>query len=210
MKGFGTYLFTPSVRAEQDKLGTGEKYARVYENRLTGPLDPDTRAFLESRTSFYLASKSSSGFPYIQHRGGPPGFLKVLGDETIGFADYAGNKQVITKGNLADDDRVSLFFMDYPTRTRLKALGHMSLVDAAEASELHDTLATQGQGKVERMATIRLVAIDWNCPQYILPRYSQDEVTALMAPLLAERDTKIEALSQRLRDLGHDPEEASK
>ena len=206
MKSFGKLLFTPAVTAEQARIGTAEKYARVYENRLTGPLDHATRAFIETRTSFYIATNSSAGFPYIQHRGGPPGFLKVTGDDTLGFADYRGNQQLITKGNLTEDDRVSLFFMDYAERRRLKAIGHMTLTNAAENPDLIESLATDGQGTVERIATIRLAAIDWNCPQYITPRFTQDQVTALVAPHLAERDRKIEALSARLRELGEIPE----
>ena len=206
MKGFGAYLFTTAVTAEQDRIGTAEKYARVYENRLTGPLDQATRDFIESRTSFYIATNSASGFPYIQHRGGPAGFLKVTGDSTLGFADYRGNQQLISKGNLAEDDHVSLFFMDYAERRRLKAIGHMTLVDAAEEPDLVTAFATDGQGPVERIARIKLAAIDWNCPQYIEQRFTQDQITTLVAPHLAERDRKIAALSDRLRALGENPE----
>lgn len=205
MKSLGTYLFTPAVTAQQERAGVAENYARVYQTRLTGPLDDATRSFLESRTSFYIATNSASGFPYIQHRGGPLGFLKVIGDDTLGFADYRGNQQLISKGNLSEDDRVSLFFMDYAQRRRLKALGHMTLVDATESPDLIEPLTVEGQGPVERIATIRLVAIDWNCPQYIEPRFTEDEVTALVAPHLAERDRKIEALTAQLTALGVEP-----
>lgn len=206
MKSFGTYLFTSAVTAEQARIGAAEKYARAYENRLTGPLDDATRAFIQARTSFYIATNSSSGFPYIQHRGGPQGFLKIIGDNTLGFADYRGNQQLISKGNLTEDDRVSLFFMDYSERRRLKAIGHMTLVDAAEKPDLIGPLTTDGQGPVERIATIKLAAIDWNCPQYIEQRFTQDQVTARVAPHLSARDRKIEALSARLRELGESPE----
>ena len=206
MESFGKHMFTPSVQAEQDKLGMRERYAKAYEKRLTGPLPDDAKAFIESRDNFYLATVSETGWPYVQHRGGARGFLKVIAEDTVGFADYTGNKQMISRGNLSGDDRVSLILMDYPNRARLKLIGHMSMMDAADDPDLAKRLATDDDNPVERLATIRLIAMDWNCPKYITPRFTQDEVTALVAPHLADRDRKIAVLSARLQELGEDPE----
>ena len=145
----------------------------MSRHRFTGPMDDSTKAFIASRTSIYMATVSETGWPYVQHRGGPVGFLHILENDTIGFADYHGNQQYISKGNLAHDDRVSLFMMDYPTRSRLKLIGHMKMIEAAEDTELAAALTTKGQGPVERLVTIKIAAIDWNCPKYIEPRYTK-------------------------------------
>ena len=195
-------MFTPRVQAEQELQGVRAQYERTYANRLTGPLDADARAFIESRDSFYMASVSETGWPYVQHRGGPVGFLKVTGPEQIGFADFRGNRQMISTGNVARDGRVSLILMDYPRRARLKMLGHMRIQSADAAPDLAATLAVDGAGRVERLALIDLVAIDWNCPQFITPRHTEDEVMARVAPALARRDAQISALADRLRALG--------
>lgn len=206
MDSFAEHMFTPNVKKEQEKEGMRERFEHMYRNRLKGPLDDDAIAFIQSRTSFYMATVSETGWPYVQHRGGPAGFLKVTGEETLGFADYLGNKQHISRGNLAGNERVSLFLMDYPRRARLKLIGHMKIMDATSDPELAKTLSVDNEGPVERLAKVELVAIDWNCPKYIEPRYTQDEVTNLVAPHLAERDKQIETLKARLRQLGEDPD----
>ena len=205
MENYADLMFTPRVAAAQSEAGTRELYAEKYPGRTKPGLGPDERAFLESRTSIYMATLSETGWPYIQHRGGPSGFLKVLDEETVGFADYRGNRQFITKGNLQGNDRVSLFAMDYPHQARLKLQGHATMIEAGDDPSLAERLTTPGTGRVERLTTIRIVAFDWNCPQFITPRYTQDEVTALVAPALAERDRKIEDLTQRLSALGEIP-----
>ena len=205
MDSYGQHMFTGAVRAEQDRLGLAKRFEKMYRNRFRDGLDEDTRAFIATRTSFYMATVGETGWPYAQHRGGPPGFLKLIDDTTLGFADYKGNKQFISRGNLSDNDRVSLFLMDYPRQARLKVIGHAHMVDAGDDPNLAAKLATEGEGPVERLTTIRITAFDWNCPKYILPRYTQDEVTALVAPHLASRDAAIETLSNRLRELGEDP-----
>ena len=198
MESYATLMFTPAVQAEQQTAGTRDLYASKYPERTKDSLGPEESTFLQSRSSIYMASVSETGWPYIQHRGGPAGFLKVLDTETIGFADYRGNRQFITKGNLTGDDRVSLFAMDYARKARLKLQGHAKVVEAADNPELAKQLETDGAGRVERLVTICIVAFDWNCPQFIEPRYTQAEVTALVAPHLAERDRKIEELTQEL------------
>ncbi|MEP2204224.1 MAG: pyridoxamine 5'-phosphate oxidase family protein, partial [Tateyamaria sp.] len=202
---FGEIFFTEDVQAKQVKTGVRDKFQHVYRNRFTGPLDESMRDFTETRTTFYIASNSTSGFPYVQHRGGPAGFLKMIGGDEIGFADYHGNQQEITGGNLVADDRVSLILMDYARQTRLKIVGHMTMVAASEDADLTEKVAQDGQGPVERVARIRVIAVDWNCPKYIEQRFNRDEVSALVAPHLASRDQAIETLSARLAALGEDP-----
>lgn len=194
MESYGAHLFTPSVRAEQDRVGSGQKYEMVYRSRNLGDLDPPTRSFIESCTSFYMASISSNGWPYLQHRGGPAGFLKILGPDLLGFADYRGNEQFISKGNLRDNDRVALFLMDYPRRARLKLIGHATMIDTAEDADLARRLAQEGAPRPERLATIQVVALDWNCPKYITPRLSEAEIEAIFSP-------RIQALGKRIEDL---------
>ncbi|MEM7408220.1 MAG: pyridoxamine 5'-phosphate oxidase family protein [Pseudomonadota bacterium] len=207
MQSFADILFQGQVLAEQEREGTRLQFEAMYQDRLTGPLDADARAFIETRDSFYLATVSESGWPYVQHRGGPPGFLTVLGPEQLGFADYLGNRQLISKGHVAADARVSLFLMDYARQGRLKLLGHLLMTPASERPALAARVAVDGQGQVERVATIDLIAMDWNCPKYITPRYTKEEVATLVGPHLKRRDDAIATLSERLRALGEDPDD---
>ncbi len=204
MDSYGKHMFTPNVRTEQDKVGMGERYAQVYESRLRDPLDADARAFIESRDSFYMATVSETGWPYLQHRGGPAGFLKVLGPQQIGFADYRGNKQFISKGNLRADTRVSLFLMDYPRKARLKLIGHGTMIEASDDPELTKLLSTDGAAPAERLMTIDLVAMDWNCPKYITPRLTEAEIETALGPRLSALNTHIESLEARLDALDPD------
>jgi len=198
MESYGEYLFTPNVRAEQDRVGMGERFDKMYRNRHRGPLDDDARAFIESRDSMYMATVSETGWPYVQHRGGPVGFLKVLAPERIGFADYAGNKQFISKGNLNGTDRVALFLMDYPRKARLKLLGHAQVVEATEDLGLAQALGDVEGPEPERLVTIDLVAMDWNCPKYITPRLTEAEIEATLGPRIRQMAARIEDLEARL------------
>ncbi len=198
MDSYAKHMFTPNVRAEQDKVGMGARYAATYETRLREPLDADARAFIETRDTFYLATVSETGWPYVQHRGGPVGFLKVLGLESIGFADYRGNKQFISKGNVQADDRVSLLLMDYPRRARLKLIGHMKVEEAEDNPALAERLFTDGAAPAERLVTIALTAMDWNCPKYITPRLTEAEIEAAIAPKIKPLTDHIQALEARL------------
>ena len=143
---FAELMFTPAVKAEQERLGSRTAYARAErpEAPARDRFGPAEAAFIAARDSFYVASVSETGWPYIQHRGGPPGFLKVLDDRTLGFADFRGNRQYVSLGNLKGDDRVALFLMDYPHRRRLKVLGHARAVDAASEPDLVAKLADPG------------------------------------------------------------------
>ena len=159
------------------------------------PLTADEQSFIAARDSFYLATVSESGWPYLQHRGGPPGFLRVLDDHTLAFADYKGNRQMLSSGNLSVNDRVSLFLMDYPQRTRLKILGHARVEDARSHPELVAQLAEPNVRRiVERLFFVDVISFDWNCPKYITPRYSAAEVEAAITPLrqrIAELEAKL-------------------
>lgn len=205
MDSYATHMFSAAAKAQQDKAGTLIKYSRTYEARLTDGLGVDETDFIQSRTSFYMASVVESGFPYVQHRGGPAGFVKVLDAETIAFADYRGNKQFITQGNLSTNNKVSLFFMDYARKARLKMIGTARMVNASDDSTLATHLSMAGQGPVERLVTVNVFAIDWNCPQYITPRYAEDEINTMLAPRMTEIDRQIDILASRLRALGEDP-----
>ena len=183
---FAEIAFTEGVRAAQEAHGSRAHYARMeqgvtHNDRLTAR----EALFIEARDSFYMASVSEAGWPYVQHRGGPAGFLKVLDDGTLGFADFRGNRQYVSVGNLRNDDRVSLILVDYPNRERLKILGHAQIVPA-EQTEVLARLQTPGyRGKAERGMLIRIAAFDWNCPQHITPRFTAEQVEGEVAPLRA-------------------------
>jgi predicted pyridoxine 5'-phosphate oxidase superfamily flavin-nucleotide-binding protein len=177
---FAEIAFTPAVRELQRARGSREGYAAMDTgadyNHLLGERET---TFIAARDSFYMASVSATGWPYVQHRGGPTGFVKVLDESTIGFADYAGNRQYVSTGNFTGDDRVALFFMDYPNRRRLKMLGRVSIVDG-EYVETLARLSDRGyRARIERGFVISVAAFDWNCPQHITPRYSEAELRAM-------------------------------
>ncbi len=175
---YAEIAFTDSVKAAQQALGSRAAYAR----RETGPdfngqLGPEETQFIAERDGFYIASVSETGWPYVQFRGGPPGFLRVIGDDELGFGDFRGNRQYVTAGNLAADDRVSLFLMDYANRRRLKMFGLARLVDRDADPELVKSLAVKTYpARIERAVVIKVQAFDWNCPQHITPRFSEDEI----------------------------------
>ena len=161
------------------------------------PLTDEEIQFIQSRDSFYIATVTETGWPYIQHRGGAPGFLHVVSPTQVAFADYKGNRQMLSTGNLAANDRVALFLMDYPRRERLKVLGHARIEDAREHPELVTQFAEPDtRGIVERLFLIEVVAFDWNCPKYITPRYTATEVEQALAPL-RQRIAELEAQIKR-------------
>ena len=191
-------LITPAVHAAQAANGA----ASLWEHGFDRPSHRFTEAemaFISQRDSFYMATVSENGWPYVQHRGGPAGFLKVLDDMHLGFADFRGNRQYISLGNVSADDRVSLFLMDYPHRARLKILAHASVHDLSADPELAGKLATPGyRGLAERGIVLTLEAFDWNCPQHITPRFTTAEIEAATAPLRA-RISELEAEIAALR-----------
>ena len=183
--------FTPEVlTAQEHYYGHAQVLPPATKD---DPLGPDEVDFIQSRDSFYLGSVSETGWPYIQHRGGPPGFAKVISPHEIAFADYKGNRQMLSTGNLAVNNRVTLFLMDYPRRERLKLLGHAEVLDARDHPDLVEKIAAPEMVRLtERIFKIRIVSFDWNCPKYITPRYTAAEVAELVAPL-KERITELEA-----------------
>jgi predicted pyridoxine 5'-phosphate oxidase superfamily flavin-nucleotide-binding protein len=182
---------TNSVRkAQEHYFGRSLKLAPQPER---DALAEEEMQFIQSRDSFYMATMTETGWPYLQHRGGAPGFLRVLSPTQLGFADYKGNRQVLSTGNLARNDRVSLFLMDYPRRERLKILGHARVEDARAHPELVAQLAEPEAHKiVERLFIIEVVSFDWNCPQHITPRYTAAEVEEIVDPL-RQRISELEA-----------------
>lgn len=192
-------VFTDSVKAQQEAFGSRKAYSGhddiPTERDRLGELE---RAFIAGRDSFYLATVSETGWPHVQHRGGPAGFVKTIDDQTLGFADFRGNRQYVSVGNLAINDRVALIFMDYPGRNRLKVLGRVRNVPAQEQPDL----AAQFQHPLykavtERVLLIDVEAFDWNCSQHITPRFSKMEVTQVVAPLKARIRELEEQLAQR-------------
>lgn len=174
---------TPSVAAAQEHYGSAEQWARIgarggADETVQGQrLGPAEAAFIRGRDSFYLASVSETGWPYVQYRGGPEGFLTIVDSSTLGFADFRGNRQYITTGNVQANDRVSLFLMDYAHRRRLKIYGHMQIIDANDDPALAKTLTMPDYpARVERLALITVEAFDWNCPQHITPRFTLAEL----------------------------------
>jgi len=198
---FAELAFTPLVKQHQQLHGSRHLYERVEHSNDPGDhLGPEEQAFLRQRDGFYMASVSETGWPYIQFRGGAKGFLHVLDPQNIAFADLRGNKQYISRGNLQHDSRVALFFMDYPSQSRLKILGRASILEGDdEAARLLETLRVPGEkSPAERAIVIHIEAFDWNCPQHITPRYSEEELTRILAPMRSRLEF-LEAENKRLR-----------
>ncbi|RUX20505.1 pyridoxamine 5'-phosphate oxidase [Mesorhizobium sp. M2A.F.Ca.ET.042.01.1.1] len=191
--------FTPTVKAIQSRKGSRDSYARVEQRggwRAT--ITPDLAAFIEAQTSVFLATANADGQPYVQHRGGPAGFLKVLDEHTIGFADFAGNRQFITQGNLQDNDQAFLFLIDYMLRQRIKVWGRARVVEN-DPELTAKLMPTDYKAKPEQAILFTVTAWDANCPQHIPQRFEAADVAAA----LAERDRRIAGLEQeiaRLRD----------
>lgn len=184
---FANIAFTPAVREVQARDGSRAQYARAFElgdELRNAELGPDEAAFIHAQRSFYMATVSETGWPYVQHRGGAPGFLRVVDAKTLSFADLPGNRQFISVGNVAQDNRVALILMDYMHRQRLKLLGRLSVEESP------------GTGRTERTMTIQVEAFDWNCPKYIPMRFEADDVQRA----LDERDRRIAELEAQLAE----------
>ena len=207
---FFDIAFTPAVQAEQARLGSRAAYAAAAAEAGEGAdeaageeagegtgdaLSEREAAFVAARDSLYLATVSETGWPYVQHRGGPQGFVRPLDARTLAWAEFAGKRQYVSMGNAAANDRVSLLFMDYPNRRRLKVLGRLRTVAPGERPDLAERLAVPGaRARIERLVLVDVDAFDWNCPQHITPRFTAAEIEALTAPLHA----RIAALEARI------------
>ena len=199
---FQELAFTPLVKEHQKEHGSRRQYERMEQTAPAGDtLGPAEQDFLKRRDSFYMASVSETGWPYMQHRGGPKGFVRVLNPSLIGFADLRGNKQYVSLGNFDHDPRVALFFMDYPYQTRLKILGRVEVHEHdPEAPALIESFRPIDKSDVvERVILIHVEGFDWNCPQHITPRYTVEELEEVLAPV-RERLAKLEQENSALRE----------
>ncbi len=194
---FGSILFTPVVKELQERYGSRRQYDRISSSAVTREhLTKFEMEFLSDRDMFYWATVSSSGWPYVQHRGGPKGFLKIVDDQTLAFADFSGNKQYISTGNLLTDNRVAMIFVDYPQQARLKVLGRVDVLEGKEAAPWLKRVQVIGyKAFVERVFLIHVEAFDWNCQQHIIPRYTSEQV-----------HTAVQAIEDQLKVLSEENE----
>jgi uncharacterized protein len=181
-RAFAKTMFSDAAKRLQERYGSRTAYKRLAEAGESGDaLGLMERDFIAARDSFYMASVTVDGWPYVQHRGGPKGFLRVLDERTLAFADFAGNKQYISAGNLETNDRVALFLMDYPQQARLKIIGHAKWVEG-DADLLAKVRVEGYKAKVERVMVVEVTAFDWNCSQHITPRWTAEEIQGVMGP----------------------------
>ena len=197
--GFLDVAITPSVRAVQAKMGADRIWQGFKGHREFDRFTENEAAFIADRDSFYMATVSETGWPYVQHRGGPRGFLRLVDDHTLAFADYRGNRQHISTGNLAADDRACLFLMDYPHRARLKIYAHVETLALDDDPDL-TALVTMSdyKAKLERIFRLRLQTFDWNCQQHITPRFTEREIAEAVRPL-RDRLAQLESENAELR-----------
>jgi uncharacterized protein len=198
--GFMDIAITPAVRRAQAEMGADRLWSDVKGHREFDRFTLRETAFIAERDSFYMASASETGWPYVQHRGGPAGFLKVLDDRTLAFVDYRGNRQYLSTGNLAENDRACLFLIDYPARSRLKMYVRAEKL-GLDADPVLTARITDGDycAKAERIFRLKLEAFDWNCPQHIVPRYTEAEFLAASQHLL-DKIAQLERENALLRE----------
>ena len=204
MKTFAKIAFTPSVQALQEAHGSRAAYARVQAD--SGPaegLGPRETTFLANADSFYMATVGESGWPYVQHRGGPRGFLKVISPTRIAFADFRGNRQYVSAGNASRDSRASIIVVDYATQRRLKLLGRLRFEDvgAADPELVFAVELPDYRARVEHVVVIDVEAFDWNCPQHITQRFTLAEIDAMSKPLhdrIAQLEADVVALRRQV------------
>ena len=197
---FADIMFTDTVKSIQSDLGSRKMYTRMEEpsedyNNLLGP---NEAAFISARDSLYMATVSETGWPYVQHRGGPQGFVKILDEKTIAMPDFRGNRQYVSVGNLTKDDRVSLFFMDYANKTRLKLLGRVTLVGLDKPDIIEKLQMPDYRGHIERGFVITVEGFDWNCPQHITERYTLPDIEK-SASVMQDRIIELEAQLAELK-----------
>ena len=198
-KNYASLAFSEPIKALQERYGSRQTYARVETQTLFNGLTEKEIAFIADRDSFYMASVGENGFPYIQHRGGPKGFLKPIDPMTLGFVDFTGNKQYISVGNLQTHPQVSLFLMDYARQARLKIYAEAESIELTDRPDLLRHLDPANyKHRPERILLLHVLAFDWNCPQHITPRYTTDEINVALAPQ-REYITQLEAEVERLK-----------
>jgi hypothetical protein len=200
MSRYARLAFTDAVRTLQRTHGSDRAYARYLEERSDEDeaMGERERAFITSRDGFYLATVGETGWPYVQYRGGPPGFVHVLDERTFAFADVRGNRQYITTGNLATDDRIAVLFMDYPRRSRLKVFGRATTQEVADDCAAAEALCSvRTDGRVERLVVVTVEGLNWNCHQHITPRFSEEE----LAPVLEQFQARLSELERENDEL---------
>lgn len=196
---FYDIAFTPSVKRAQEHYGSRARFEKIEDGG-----EPAVRLFaaetdfIERADGFYMATVGEQNQPYIQFRGGQPGFLKVLNAQTLGFADFRGNLQYISVGNISANNRVALFLMDYANRQRLKIFAEAEIKDAADVPELTEKLSDENyRAKIERAVVLHVKAFNWNCPQHITPRYTMEQVRLMIQPL----NEYVEKLEKEIKEL---------
>lgn len=194
MENYARLMFTPAVQDLQSEAGSKDKFEAFYPHRTQDALSENDVAFIKARDSFYMATVNADGWPYIQHRGGAHGFVHVAGPTTLACADYVGNRQFISMGNLQTDPRVSLFFMDYMNHGRLKIQGKASLVPVADADPNLVSQLDQRAAPAERVLQIEILAMDWNCPKYIPTMFSEAAIQQVIGPELGKLRSENAAL----------------
>lgn len=199
---YGKLAFTDAIKKKQEEAGSRSAYDRMEKMSVVDGLTENEINFIEDRDSFYMASFGENEYPYIQHRGGPAGFIKVIDDKTIGIVDFAGNRQYISTGNISKNVKVALIMLSYPQKARLKLYANARIVDLEENKELYDLLKPEDyKFRPERMLIFDIQAYDWNCPQHITPRYTVDEIEQALAPqkkYIVDLENKVKELELKL------------
>jgi len=202
-KNFAEIAFTSAIKKLQEKHGSRKSYERKEKFKFINGLTINEVTFIQKQNSFYIASFGANEFPYIQHRGGANGFLKVLDTKRLGFIDFIGNKQYISVGNIATNNNVSLILVDYPSKTRLKIFAKAKVVELIDNPELYELLNLDDYNfKPERMIIFYIEAYDWNCPQHITPRYTAEEIEKTFLPqyeYITKLETEIKILKEQLK-----------
>ena len=205
-KNFATIAFTKAVREMKEKLGSRASYARIERDSYVDGLTENEIAFIAERDSFYMASIGENNFPYIQHRGGPKGFLKVLDEKRLGFIDFKGNMQYISVGNLATNNNIALIMVDYPARARLKIYAKAEIIELKDDPSLYDVLdLKEYKFRPERMMVLTIEAYDWNCQQHITPRYTVADIELAFASQrnrITQLEAEINKLNLKLKEKG--------
>lgn len=200
-KNFAEIAFTDPIKKLQEKYGSRKSYERMEKFNVIDGLTTNEKTFIENQNSFYLATTNTNNYPYIQHRGGPKGFLKVLDSKRLGFIDFSGNKQYISVGNIKTNKNISIFIMDYPNKSRLKIFAKSEIIEVADNPTLFKNLNLKDYNfKPERMIVFHIEAYDWNCPQHITQRYTMQEIEEAINPLknhIENLEAQIKALTTK-------------
>jgi len=199
---YSKLAFTEGIKAIQDRMGSRSTYERVEKMSFREGLTAVEAGFIGHMDSFYMASYGENDFPYIQHRGGPKGFVKVMDNKTIGMVDFSGNRQYISVGNISKSRKVSLIFVSYPMQARLKIYAEAEIIEISDNSDLYDLLKPEEyKFRAERMLVFHIKAYDWNCPQHITPRFTEGEMESVLQEqnaYILKLEEEVEVLKNKL------------